>query len=689
MNKPNASHRRDRRRSDQRRWVLATAVAAAAALPVLAVTSLTFAQARVNQSGRLLDANNRVGSGGQNPNDSNVRSPQNVVGNEIVTGNVTGGKHFRGRVDYTDPGAFRGQTAGIDMDNFLRQSSGPTKDSRLAEQETRYYGDGRAAPPPPNFVQVGGVGTGSYVPGAQQVNRSVSDQRVGAVDFAQPYVLPAPGQLLLPGPVDPSAGQQFITASPLTGIRQINANDPNFFNSVSHTQYSPVTGRLDDNAIQRMREELNAAANASNPGGAPPVDRQQQLNDPLNPAADGATGSTGGTGTGGTGGTGTAGGAGAGGNNATGGTGAQPVQQQPLQLQGAGAPAQRIEQQPVNTAISRTPNNLNTDQSIRHRITSLVKPEEQSTVYAQLRKRHEEVAANQNVSDAEAARAFNAARRAEAEAEARKQAQAKGRTAQPGQPAQPGALPGALPGQPGAPIQGQAVPGGVAAAPGAAAVPQPDAAGNTGIVDYAKRNEQLLKEGAADKKKTRKVYAPVKVPSLATGVKGKGLADVLKNAENLMKEGKFTSALDQYDAAEQVAPNNPLTRLGRANAELGAAYYARAEAHLRDVFQKNPELLTGQYDLTNMLGEQRMQVLVNDLKEIANREQKEARPVFLLAYIAYNTGHEQNAEAYLDLADKRSGGKDPFYQLLRDNWSLPPAGGNAPTTAPAPDAQNK
>jgi tetratricopeptide (TPR) repeat protein len=249
-------------------------------------------------------------------------------------------------------------------------------------------------------------------------------------------------------------------------------------------------------------------------------------------------------------------------------------------------------------------------------------------------------------------------------------------------PAVPG-VPGA-PGQPGAGAPGQ--PGDLAAAPGAAPIPQPPGPGEapaSGVTDYAARNAKLLKESAEEKKEQRKkVYVPVKVPSLATGVKGKGLADTLKNAENLMKEGKFTSALDQYDTAEQVAPNNPLTRLGRANAELGAAYYARAEAHLRDVFQKNPELLAGQYDLTNMLGEQRMQVLVKDLKEIANREQKEARPVFLLAYIAYNTGNEQNAEAYLDLADKRSGGKDPFFQLLRQNWALPGAG--APTTAPAP-----
>ena len=661
--------------SSSRRWILAAAVAAA--LPLAVVATTASAQQRINTNGRALDANNRVGSGGQNPNDNTSRGVENQLGNDIVTGNVTGGKQFRGPIDYTDPRAFRGQTAGVNMDNFIRQSSGPTKDSRLAEETVPFYGQGRGVAPPPNFVQ-SGLGTGAYVPipaGTVQ-NRPIGDQRVGAVDFSQPYVLPAPGQLLLPGPVDPSAGQQFITASPLTGIRQINANDPNFFNNVSNTQYNPATGRLDDNAIQKMRDELNAAAGASDPGAIRTGEQINNSNNGTNGTngndIDPATGAP---------------------RMSPPGPGATRIEQQPLILPGSGTGAVPVDQKPLNDAISRDPNNLATGQSVRNRMTNLVKPEEQSTVYAQLRRKHDEAAADQSLNDTEAARAYNAARHAEAEA--KNKAAASGAPAGAGAaPGQPGAAPAGVPGAPGVPGQpgaGQlAQPSAVAGAPGAAPIPQPPGPGDApapGVTDYAARNTKLLKEGTEDanrNKPKRKVYAPVKVPSLATGVKGKGLSDVLKNAENLMKEGKFTSALDQYDAAEQVAPNNPLTRLGRANAELGAAYYARAEAHLRDVFQKNPELLAGQYDLTNMLGEQRMQVLVKDLKEIANREQKEARPVFLLAYIAYNTGSEQNAEAYLDLADKRSGGKDPFFQLLRDNWALP--AGGAPTTAPAPAA---
>ena len=72
--------------------------------------------------------------------------------------------------------------------------------------------------------------------------------------------------------------------------------------------------------------------------------------------------------------------------------------------------------------------------------------------------------------------------------------------------------------------------------------------------------------------------------------------------------------------------------------------------------------------------------LTKDLKEIATAEQDQPRPVFLLAYIAYNTGEELKAGGYLDLAEKRMGGKDPVLTLLREHWTLPLENKNNPAT---------
>jgi hypothetical protein len=175
---------------------------------------------------------------------------------------------------------------------------------------------------------------------------------------------------------------------------------------------------------------------------------------------------------------------------------------------------------------------------------------------------------------------------------------------------------------------------------------------------------------------------PVKIDSLAKGVPGKGLNELLSGAEGLMKEGKFSSALEKYDQAEQVAPNNSLIKLGRANAELGASYFARADQHLREAFAGDEALLMGQYDLRTFLGEDRLKVIANDLKDIANKEQNQVRPVFLLAYVAYNSGNERMAAGYLDLAEKRAGGKDPLIPKIRQRWTLP-AAEEAPAAEPA------
>ncbi len=185
-----------------------------------------------------------------------------------------------------------------------------------------------------------------------------------------------------------------------------------------------------------------------------------------------------------------------------------------------------------------------------------------------------------------------------------------------------------------------------------------------------------------DPTKPRKKPQPLKVNTLSQGIKAEGLANVMKNAEKLMKDGKYATALDQYDAAESVAPNNPMIWLGRAHAELGAGFFQRADNHLRQAYMTDKALMMGQYDLTTMLGEERLGKLVAELKDLANKDTKPL-PAFLLAYVAYNTGHERQALGYLDLAEKRADGKDVFYKMVREHWALPDE--NAPEKPKGPE----
>jgi tetratricopeptide (TPR) repeat protein len=299
-----------------------------------------------------------------------------------------------------------------------------------------------------------------------------------------------------------------------------------------------------------------------------------------------------------------------------------------------------VSNRPINDQLQSQPlgSSVNTDQGVRYNVLGAA--HRTSTQYAELNKRLEQFNADRPKNDADYAREFNAEFKAKRDADkAATAARQKGAAGANDLTARP------------------LVPGG---------------------------NDATAGKNNADVTKPKK--PPLKIDTLSKGVVGEGLGNVLKKAESLMKEGKYASALDQYDAAEAVTPKNPLIWLGRANAELGAGFYTRAEAHLKQAFTTDQALLMGQYDLTNMIGEDRLTKLVVDLKDLANKNNTQATPVFLLGYIAYNTGHEPQALAYLDLAEKRSPGDAAFYKALRDHWALPdPKPATDGATPPAPE----
>ena len=561
------------KQTQRARWILSAVLAG---MP-LAIGSLSVqAQQQQPQTGRALDANNRIGSGGTNT----YRPPPSagVYGNNLVNGTLGEGKQFHGSTGSVDATSFRGFTPGTSTDNFVRDSAGvgvPNTPPPVPGVATPYYGASRfAAPSQSGFVQ-NPIGTG-YVSGLPNVVQS-NDVRLGAHLDAQPYgQIPRAGELLLPGQIDPTSNQPTVlSASSLTGIRQLNASDAtdaSFLRRFTGTRQDNLLERIQLNTsdMQRMREELRLAPglkgtgtevgpDASSAGQASPVARPlgQPFEAPASPS----------------------------------------IANKPM--------VHLVESNPYGASIT-------SDQGQYNRLVG--SPAQQSDQYNELKKRLERFQTNRKSTAEIGADQFNADMKARREAETK-------------------------------------------------------AAANTKKPADVIKNPTDPKLGSETKPETKP--DPLSVKSMTAGVNGKGLKEMLTKAESLMKDGKFTSAIDQYAAAEQVAPNQPLIWVGRANAELGAAYYNRAEAHLKDAFKSDEALLMAQYDLRTFLGEERMLSVIKDLKEIASADQKSATPVFLLAYIAYNTGNERKAAGYLDLAEKRTDGKDPAYKLLREHWSLP------------------
>jgi len=566
-----------------------TVLFAATAGISMGLSTVAFGQARLNTGGAL-DRNNRIGSGGDNGG-GGVRLPSYVLNNNIVSGNVTGGRQFRGNVASTDPRAFRGSLSGGGFDRFIAQSAGSAPNvvqgnyfgeaSSNAQAVRPYFGDSEGVAPPSGFIPLGA--SGGYVAPTALPSRIGSDLRLGNVYSNPTTALPKPGELLLPGAVDTSNNNTLISASPLYGVKGLNtgvASDVRFLSRYTSAGDDRRGVTYDDATVRRLQSELG----------------QAEAEAPANPL-------------------------------------------------GVGTPNAALNNSTDNTLNNDAlKSDFATGQQSSGRV-QLAPAVRQSAQYRELQARLDRFNTDSDPA-AQANREYNE--------QVRLRNQQENQMKPPADPANPQGGENTRPGQgaPGAP------PSGNPAAPGVNPADRTPATGIPGST--------IPLPGRRAEKMERKI-----ITSFAAGVQAKGLADVLTEAETLMRDQKFVSALDKYDLAEQIAPNNPLVLLGRANAELGASYYARAETHMRQAFTGAPALLMAKYDLRQFLGDERLTFLVKDLKEIANNEKAAARPLILLAYIAFNDGNDRMAAGYLDLAEKRLGKKDPFFDSVRKYWELP------------------
>jgi tetratricopeptide (TPR) repeat protein len=162
----------------------------------------------------------------------------------------------------------------------------------------------------------------------------------------------------------------------------------------------------------------------------------------------------------------------------------------------------------------------------------------------------------------------------------------------------------------------------------------------------------------------------VQINSLSEGMQSRGLGQILKDAEDLVRQGKYKEAMDQYNNAAVIVPNNPMILLGRADAELGANLYARAENDLREAFAADTALMMAKINLKDLIGPKRIDEIQADLQQVAEKDQSNETPVFLLAYVDYNTDQISKVAGRLELAERINGGKDPLIESLFQHWNL-------------------
>ncbi len=608
--------------------------------------SPAFGQARVDTSGHAMDANNQVGAGGYNAPQTN-QSLGTQYQNAIATNNVTNGAGFRGRsfngvntgVGYNDPFAFRGLLAGQGVDQFIAQSAGVpsmadpfASSGRTSNPPQVYYGASNNNQPT-GFQQLpNGQG---YIP-AQPTTQSPFDTRLGTVDFNPGPILPKPNELLLPGPVDPTAqtspssSSQVFAASPLYGVRQWQFNT---------SQIQPNSDQQDNQGSalfgnqSPLQQGSGIAQYLQTPNQARLMQVRQELNNPNGQFSQQ--------------------------NSPQGTPGALLLS--PLQpgTQANGASGQALQSlnnnssQMGSTNMSPQAGDFSTGQSTRQYLSNmpLPPPSQQSSQVALLEQMKQKSDVSHPKTDEQANADFQQILRLHQQAATNAE-------------------------------RGASVLGGPANELGASdnhtGAPNPENGADNGVIIH-EDNTKLVKpgfstlpnlNGLAGETNAPTSASPVPIDSFASGIKAKGLADMIASGETLVEQQQYDRAIATYNDAIQVAPNNPLILTARANAELGGGYYAQAYTDLHSAVMQDPSVLIGRYDLQKHLGADHVRDLSEDLKQIAQDTPKEPTHAFLYAYVLYNSHHIGMAAKWLDIADKRADGKDPAIIDMKKYWNF-------------------
>lgn len=152
----------------------------------------------------------------------NTPNPIDPSGNLPITGNVAGGKHFRGVIPYESTRSFRAPLGSTSLDSFLRYSTPPQARTTYPQNYSPYYS-------PSGTVT-------TTVPGYQ-----------GVFSPSSPRIIGGMGQLRTDQPIDPMAMAEVPQPQVSTGERGAAA-DPGLGVSprLRYWPMSPTAGQMQD-----------------------------------------------------------------------------------------------------------------------------------------------------------------------------------------------------------------------------------------------------------------------------------------------------------------------------------------------------------------------------------------------------------------------------------------------------------
>ena len=130
--------------------------------------------------------------------------------------------------------------------------------------------------------------------------------------------------------------------------------------------------------------------------------------------------------------------------------------------------------------------------------------------------------------------------------------------------------------------------------------------------------------------------------------------ELIAKAEKNLASGQYFSAERQYRQAMIDAPKNPLIRAGLLNSQIGAGMIRSAAHNLRILCERHPELIATRYSQNLLPNAARIEWLQGELRDIIKNPASSSAPGLMLAYLGYQIDSRQLVRYGLAVAESRS-----------------------------------
>lgn len=188
-----------------------------------------------------------------------------------------------------------------------------------------------------------------------------------------------------------------------------------------------------------------------------------------------------------------------------------------------------------------------------------------------------------------------------------------------------------------------------------------------GLRRTAQKRTEFLSDRAPD---VAKVIVPDPKGPVNQSLYGLNMAE----GQDMLAAGRYFDAEDRFTRAMAAAPGDPMARVGRIHAQLGAGLFLSAATNYRNLLRDHPEVVAVKYGPAVLPSAERGKVIVEQLREeMADAGSALKRDAsLLLAYLGYQNGDEAMVTEGLDAlaaqTDLANTPEQTLLQLLRGAW---------------------